>query len=117
MHLFDNFPENSDASSSDNQFKSDTIFFPGTGSLDENTKTSDPIYPGGILNVPIKPGGATSQNWRQKFTTEVFERLIKFKPDFIFISAGFDAHENDHIHGDKDTTINEFDYEWLTENL
>ena len=46
-----------------------------------------------------------------------FDRLVLFKPDFIFCSAGFDAHEYDHIHGSGDTGINEFDYEWLTENL
>lgn len=35
----------------------------------------------------------------------------------MFCSAGFDAHEKDLIHGSDDTGINEFDYEWLTEQL
>ena len=47
----------------------------------------------------------------------MFSRLAKFQPDFIFCSSGFDAHEKDLIHGPEDTGINEFDYEWLTEQL
>lgn len=33
------------------------------------------------------------------------------------MSAGFDAHEDDQIHSPGDTTVTEFDYAWLTENL
>lgn len=47
----------------------------------------------------------------------VFPRLIEFKPDFILLSSGFDAHECDQIHERGDTGINEFDYYWLTEHL
>jgi acetoin utilization deacetylase AcuC-like enzyme len=47
----------------------------------------------------------------------VFPRLIKFKPDFILISAGFDAHEKDHIHAATDTRITEFEYRWVTEEI
>lgn len=64
--------------------------------------------------MPIKPGEASSMQWREHFTEKVFKRLAEFKPDFIFCSAGFDAHEKDHIHGSGDTGINEFDFEWLT---
>jgi len=35
----------------------------------------------------------------------------------IFVSAGFDAHEEDQIHEKGDIGVNEFDYTWLTENL
>ena len=69
MHLYDNIEESSDENSdlpSKSEFK--TIFYPGTGSSDENTKQSDKDYPGGILNVPIKPGEATAANWRKQFT-------------------------------------------------
>jgi acetoin utilization deacetylase AcuC-like enzyme len=47
----------------------------------------------------------------------VFPRLVAFQPDFILVSAGFDAHENDHLHLRGETMINEFDYKWLTEEL
>lgn len=76
----------------------------------ENTLAADDIYPGGIFNVPIAVGQMTSQHWRQQFTERVFPRLVEFKPDIIFCSAGFDAHELDHIHDSSDTTISEFDY-------
>ena len=120
VHLFDNYElEESSENNSDLPVKSDfkSIFYPGTGGADENTSPYEAnVYPGGILNVPIKPGDASAANWRKSFT-EVFDRLVTFKPDFIFCSAGFDAHEYDQIHGSEDTGINEFDYEWLTENL
>ena len=121
VHLFNNSTDQSSESNSDlpsrerSEFRS--IFYPGTGSNDENTKPTDQEYPGGILNVPVKPGEASSAEWRQHFTQTVFRRLAKFKPDFMFCSAGFDAHEKDLIHGSDDTGINEFDYEWLTEQL
>lgn len=75
------------------------------------------VYPGGILNVPIYPGSATSENWRSEFTAKVFPRLLLFEPDIILISAGFDAHECDPIHSSGDTGVTEFDYKWLTEQL
>jgi len=42
---------------------------------------------------------------------------VQFKPDFILISAGFDAHCKDHIHHPGDTGVTEFEYQWVTENL
>ena len=43
--------------------------------------------------------------------------LLKFNPDVIFISAGFDAHEKDLIHSDTDTKVTEFEFQWVTEQL
>ena len=121
VHLYNNGSGDSSESNSNSDLPSrheaKSIFYPGTGGLDENTKESFMEYPGGILNVPIKPGEASSAQWRKHFTQTVFHRLAKFKPDFIFCSAGFDAHEKDMLHGPDDTGINEFDYEWLTEQL
>ena len=65
----------------------------------------------------MKLGQASSAQWRRHFTQTVLPRLAKFEPDFIFCSSGFDAHEKDLIHGSEDTGINEFDYQWLTEQL
>lgn len=75
------------------------------------------MYPGGILNVPLTPGEAYGYKWRSRFTNKIFPRLQAFNPDFILISAGFDAHERDHLHSRRDTQITEFDYKWVTENL
>jgi len=42
---------------------------------------------------------------------------VRFEPDMILVSAGFDAHEKDHIHRSSDTEVTEFEYKWLTEQL
>ncbi len=77
VHLFNNSLADESESASDLPSRQDMrqIFYPGTGSQDENTKETDPEFPGGILNVPIKPGDASSQNWRAHFTKTVFTRL------------------------------------------
>jgi acetoin utilization deacetylase AcuC-like enzyme len=75
------------------------------------------LYPAGVYNYPIKPGQGTSKKWRKAFSNEVIPQLLEFNPDFILISAGFDAHQYDHLHHSHDTTINEFDYQWVTQQL
>ena len=39
-----------------------------------------------------------SYGYRNVFRSKVVTRLNKFKPDIIFISAGFDGHENETIN-------------------
>jgi acetoin utilization deacetylase AcuC-like enzyme len=105
-------------------------FFPGTGShrgrlslflikdILENTDHDSDVYPGGVLNVPLIPGlQGTSVQLREAFTSTVLPRLVAFEPDFILISAGFDAHERDHLHRPRETMITEFDYQWITAEL
>lgn len=55
----------------------------------------------------------TRLRWREKFIQEVFPRLDEFKPDFILVSAGFDAHAEDHLNGGLSKVV-EFDYAWVT---
>ena len=64
--------------------------------------------------MPMVPGTATSSKWRKLISEQVIPRLVDFQPDFILISAGFDAHEKDQIHAPTDTRITEFEYEWFT---
>lgn len=54
--------------------------------------------------------------WRKFFREEIFPRLIEFQPDFIFISAGFDAHKKDTINGGYIALVEE-DFEWVTQCL
>ena len=54
--------------------------------------------------------------WRKYFREEIFPRLIEFQPDFIFISAGFDAHKKDTINGGYMALVEE-DFEWVTQCL
>lgn len=63
----------------------------------ECTSEEDPDYPGGILNLPY-PKYASSAHFRDMYTRAVFPRLALFKPDFIILSSGFDAHEEDEVN-------------------
>lgn len=89
-------------------------FYPGTGFELGGQQT---YKPGGIFNFPIFPGTATASKWRKAFSDKIIPALCKFKPDFIFVSAGFDAHEKDHLHDSRDTRVTEFEYQWVTEML
>jgi len=40
--------------------------------------------------------------------------LHKFKPEMIFISAGFDAHIEDDM---SQVSLTEADYRWITDEL
>lgn len=42
--------------------------------------------------------------------------LARFEPDFIFISAGFDAHRKDHLNH-RYIGVHERDYEWVTKEI
>jgi acetoin utilization deacetylase AcuC-like enzyme len=66
----------------------------------------------GILNVPI-PAGTSGGEYRQ-LVAHWFAALDKFKPDLIFISAGFDAHAEDEM---AYLRLVENDYVWLTEQI
>ena len=64
-------------------------FYPGTGSEDETGKYNN------ILNIPLKAG----TNSREFFASynKVYDKLNEFKPEFILLSAGFDAHKNNPL--------------------
>ncbi len=64
-----------------------------------------------MLNVPIN-AGANGEDLRKVFETEFKPALEAFKPDIIYISAGFDAHLNDPL---ADLALIEKDYVWMTE--
>jgi acetoin utilization deacetylase AcuC-like enzyme len=65
--------------------------YPGTGAASE---TGHGNGAGRILNVPLPPGAGDSQ-FLQAFETKLVPAARAFKPDFILISAGFDAMRND----------------------
>ncbi len=59
-------------------------YYPGTGSEKEKGKFNN------ILNIPL-PAGTNSEEYLNAFEFAL-NRLKKFKPEFILISAGFDGH-------------------------
>ncbi|TAH37594.1 MAG: histone deacetylase family protein [Alphaproteobacteria bacterium] len=49
---------------------------------------------GNIINVPVKPD-ISRDAWMQSWQTKILPAIDKFAPEFIVISAGFDAHKDD----------------------
>jgi acetoin utilization deacetylase AcuC-like enzyme len=73
--------------------------YPGTGSAAE---TGIGKGAGKILNVPLPPGAGDAQIL-QAFESRLVPAARNFKPEFILISAGFDAMRNDLL-GQFDVT-------------
>ncbi|MEQ1914897.1 MAG: histone deacetylase family protein [Sideroxydans sp.] len=66
-----------------------------------------------IINVPLKAGTGGAE-FRTAVTEHWLPALEKFQPEFIFISAGFDAHREDDMGSMR---LVEADYAWVTEEL
>jgi acetoin utilization deacetylase AcuC-like enzyme len=79
-------------------------FYPYTG-------TADPAR--NMINVPLAAGsdGAAA---KQAVENHWLPALEQFKPQMIFISAGFDAHREDPLGG---MALVEADYTWITAEL
>jgi acetoin utilization deacetylase AcuC-like enzyme len=69
--------------------------YPGTGAWNE---AGEGPGLGTTLNVPL-PSGSGDMAYFDAFELELAPAVARFKPDFILISAGFDAHENDPLAG------------------
>lgn len=66
-----------------------------------------------IVNIPL-PAGTTGKRYRQVFEEQVLPALEAFQPQFLLISAGFDAHLEDDM---GQFGLVEADYAWITEQL
>lgn len=66
-----------------------------------------------IINTPL---AATTKgpDFRQVITEHWLPALNNFKPEIIFISAGFDAHIEDDM---SQVSLTEGDYRWITDEL
>ena len=64
-------------------------YYPGSGSEQEKGKFNN------IYNIPL-PAGTNSKEYLNAFEFAL-RKLKEFKPEFILISAGFDAHKNDPL--------------------
>ncbi len=64
-------------------------YYPGTGNNNEKGKYNN------ILNIPL-PAGTNSEEYLNAYNY-VIKKLIKFKPQFVMFSAGFDAHKDDPL--------------------
>jgi acetoin utilization deacetylase AcuC-like enzyme len=81
--------------------------YPGTGLATERGAS------GNIVNAPLPPG-AGSEVFRAAMSAIVLPAIRSFEPEFLFISAGFDAHVRDPLAQLEFTTD---DYRWATEKL
>ena len=83
-----------------------------------------PLYPstglssergvaGNIVNVPLATG-AGGAAFRAAFEKQILPALVDFGPQFIFVSAGFDAHERDPL---ASLRLREEDFHWATQQL
>jgi len=66
-------------------------FYPGTG---RQTERGIGNGYGFTLNIDL-PKGAGDREFIEGLTNQLIPAMDKFKPEFILVSAGFDAHEND----------------------
>jgi acetoin utilization deacetylase AcuC-like enzyme len=64
-------------------------YYPGSGTEQEKGKYNN------IFNIPL-PAGTTSEEYLNAYEF-VLKKVHEFKPEFILLSAGFDAHKNDPL--------------------
>ena len=64
-------------------------YYPGSGTEQEKGKHNN------IFNIPL-PAGTTSEEYLNAYEY-VLKKITEFKPEFILLSAGFDAHKDDPL--------------------
>jgi acetoin utilization deacetylase AcuC-like enzyme/formylglycine-generating enzyme required for sulfatase activity len=74
-------------------------FYPGTGSETEKGSGKGMNY---NINVPL-PIGSGDADYLRAFKEKLEPAALSFSPDFVLISAGFDAHKDDLLGGMKVT--------------
>lgn len=70
-------------------------YYPGTGGAEEKGRGRGEGF---TLNVPLK-AGTTGEEYLELFEKLIIPAVDNFHPEFILISAGFDAHRDDPLAG------------------
>jgi acetoin utilization deacetylase AcuC-like enzyme len=81
--------------------------FPGTGATGERGEHDT------IVNAPLAPNDGSAK-FRSAFENLILPQLQKFVPEFIVISAGFDAHRRDPL---ANINLDAEDFGWVTRKL
>jgi acetoin utilization deacetylase AcuC-like enzyme len=81
--------------------------FPGTGASGERGEHDT------IVNAPLAPNDGSAK-FRSAFENLILPQLQKFAPEFIVISAGFDAHRRDPL---ANINLDAEDFGWVTRKL
>lgn len=85
-------------------------FYPYAGEIDD-IETGE--AKGTIVNIPL-PAGTTGDVYREAWDGLVIPVVAQFEPDWVLISAGFDAHASDEL---ADLYVQSADYGYLTGRL
>ena len=75
--------------------------YPGTGGMAENGRGAGLGY---TINVPLRPG-AGNEKYLSIFQKILKPVALKFKPELILVSAGFDIYEQDPLGGMEITPV------------
>ena len=81
-------------------------YYPGSGAANEKGSKNN------ILNIPLV-AGTQSHEFLNAYDS-VFKKLKEFKPEFILLSAGFDAHKDDPL---AQINLESKDYYTLTKRI
>ena len=81
--------------------------YPGTGLASERG------IKGNILNRPLPPGTG-GPTWRRVVERDILPAIDAWRPQLLFISAGFDAHADDPL---ASMALVEDDFAWVTREL
>ena len=82
-------------------------FYPGTGAWSE---TGIGKGSGATVNCPM-PAGSSDEQYEAVFMEKVLPAIDDFKPEFVIISAGFDAHRDDPL---GEINLSTGFYGWMT---
>ncbi len=85
-------------------------FYPGSGARSE---TGTGRGKGATLNCPMY-AGAGDEEYEQAWREQIVPKIEDFKPEFVLVSAGFDAHVADPLAQINLST--EF-YAWMTQRV
>ncbi len=74
-----------------------------------------PLFPVSerMVSVPLQ-ATAKSAEFRAAVTEQWLPALERFQPEMIFVSAGFDAHEDDDM---SSVSLTDADFRWITEQI
>jgi len=87
-----------------------TFAYPGTGREFEYGRGAG--Y-GFTKNSPVLPGQG-DEDWKRLIERDLFPAFEGFKPEFILVSAGFDAHRDDDM---SDIQLSTECYSWIMQQL
>ena len=81
--------------------------YPGTG------RPAESGVAGNIVNAPLAPNSGSAE-FRHAMDALILPALAEFKPEFLLVSAGFDAHRDDPL---ASLNLTEDDFTWVTREL